>query len=142
MDTYIINGVEIEYDTFDLVNMEVYRDELKRVAKLAELTKAVTADNYIEIIREMCEGVLDAFDTIIGEGTSELLFGGSLNAKTIPEAWQEFTTAVSEKMNAQGGSNAGNVVALNREQRRAAERAARREAAKERVEARMKSHEG
>lgn len=142
MDNYIINGVEIEYDTFDLVNMEVYRDELKRVAKLAELTKTVTADNYIEIIREMCEGVLDAFDTIIGEGTSELLFGGRLNAKTIPDAWQEFTTAVSEKMNTQGGINAGNVVALNREQRRAAERAARREAAKERVEARMKSHEG
>lgn len=135
METYSINGVEVEYDTFDLVNMEVYRDEVKRVADLSELAKDVTTENYIEIIREMCEGVMDAFDTIIGEGTSNLLFGGKVNAKTIPAAWAEFTQAVAKVMNTDIPGAESNVP-MNREQRRAAERAARREAAKKRVEER------
>lgn len=135
METYSINGVEVEYDTFDLVNMEVYRDEVKRVADLSELAKDVTTENYIEIIREMCEGVMDAFDTIIGEGTSNLLFGGKVNAKTIPAAWAEFNVAVGAQLN-----SASPAPTMNREQRRAAERAARREEARKRVEARQ--HEG
>lgn len=129
METYIINGVEVEYDTFDLVNMEVYRDEVKRVAALSELSANVNEDNYVEIIREMCEGVMDAFDTIIGEGTSELLFGGKVNAKTFPNAWREFTDAVAKVMDP--------APTVNREQRRAAERAERRAAAQKRVEARQ-----
>lgn len=132
METYIINSVEVEYDTFDLANMEVFRDESKRVAALSELSANVTEDNYIEIIREMCEGVMDAFDTIIGEGTSDLVFGGKVNAKTVPAAWKQFTQDVAAVMN-----EANPAPAMNREQRRAAERASRREAAKKRVEARQ-----
>lgn len=132
METYIINGIEVEYDTFDLVNMEVYRDEVKRVAALHELSNNVNEDNYVEIIREMCEGVMDAFDTIIGEGTSERLFGGKVNAKTVPNAWREFTQAVAATMD-----GAHPAPAMNREQRRAAERAERRAAAQKRVEARQ-----
>lgn len=131
METYIINGHKVEYDTFDLVNMEVYRDETKRVAALSELAQNVTEDNYVEIVREMCEGVMDAFDTIIGEGTSDLLFGGKVNAKVIPDAWRKFCQDVAENM------NATTPPAMNREQRRAAERAARRGAAKKRVEERL-----
>ena len=130
METYIINGIEVEYDTFDLVNMEVYRDEVKRVAALHELSNNVTEDNYVEIIREMCEGVMDAFDTVIGEGTSELLFGGKVNAKTVPQAWHDFKTAVIANMNSVDVAEP-----MNREQRRAAARAERRAAAQKRVEA-------
>ena len=134
METYIINGIEVEYDTFDLVNMEIYRDEVKRVAELAELSKNVTVDNYVEIIREMCEGVMDAFDTIVGEGTSELLFGGRVNAKTVPQAWNDFTKAVAYNIEGSGVNSAG--VTMNREQRRKAERERRREEARKRVAAR------
>lgn len=134
METYIINGIEFEYDTFDLVNMEIYRDAVKRVAELAELPKNVTVDNYVEIIREMCEGVMDAFDTIVGEGTSELLFGGRVNAKTVPQAWNDFTKAVASNIEGSGVNSAG--VATNREQRRKAERERRREEARKRVAAR------
>ena len=134
MESYIINGVEVEYDTFDLVNMEIYRDEVKRVAELAELSKNVTVDNYVEIIREMCEGVMDAFDTIVGEGTSELLFGGRVNAKTVPQAWNDFTKAVASNIEGSGVNSAG--VTMNREQRRKAERERRREEARKRVAAR------
>ena len=130
MEIYIINGHEVEYDTFDLVNMEVFRDESKRVAALSELSANVTEDNYVDIIREMCEGVMDAFDTVIGEGTSDLLFGGKVNAKTVPEAWRKFCQDVAAAMN-------DTAPVANREQRRAAERAARRAEAKARVEARQ-----
>lgn len=136
METYIINGVEVDYDTFDLVNMEIYRDEVKRVAELSELSKDVTVDNYVEIIREMCEGVMDAFDTIVGEGTSELLFGGRVNAKTVPKAWNDFTEAVASNLNGSGVDSAG--VPMNREQRRKAERERRREEARKRVAARTR----
>lgn len=136
METYIINGIEFEYDTFDLVNMEIYRDEVKRVAELSELYKDVTVDNYVEIIREMCEGVMDAFDTIVGEGTSELLFGGRVNAKTVPQAWNDFTKAVASNIEGSGVNSAG--VTMNREQRRKAERERRREEARKRVAARTK----
>lgn len=134
METYIINGVEVEYDTFDLVNMEIYRDEVRRVAELSELSKDVTVDNYVEIVREMCEAVMDAFDTIIGEGTSLLLFGGRVNAKTVPQAWSDFTRAVSANLSAANANSAG--VPVNREQRRKAERERRREEARKRVAAR------
>ena len=134
METYIINGIEFEYDTFDLVNMEIYRDEVKRVEELAELSKNVTVDNYVEIIREMCEGVMDAFDTIVGEGTSELLFGGRVNAKTVPQAWNDFAKAVASNLNESGVNSAA--VPMNREQRRRAERERRREEARKRVAAR------
>ena len=134
METYIINGIEFEYDTFDLVNMEIYRDEVKRVAELAEISKNVTVDNYVEIIREMCEGVMDAFDTIVGEGTSELLFGGRVNAKTVPKAWNDFTKAVASNIEGSGVNSAA--VPMNMEQRRRAERERRREEARKRVAAR------
>lgn len=136
METYIINGVEVEYDTFDLVNMEIYRDEVRRVAELSELSKDVTVDNYVEIVREMCECVMDAFDTIIGEGTSQLLFGGRVNAKTVPQAWSDFTRAVSANLSAVNANSAGAPIPMNREQRRKAERERRREEARKRVAAR------
>lgn len=135
MDTYIINGVHVEYDTFDLTNMEIYRDELKRLSELSKLADGVNLDNYIERIREMCEGVMDAFDTVIGEGTSELLFGSKMNAETIPAAWKEFAEAVEQRMK---GSPLSSPPHINREQRRAEEREKRREAARKRVEERKK----
>lgn len=56
MDTYNINGVAVEYDTFDTVNMELFINELERVQKETEaLPKDVTA--YME---GMCELVRDS----------------------------------------------------------------------------------
>lgn len=135
METYIVNGKEIQYDTFDLVNMEVYRDECKRVSEGTAEAQRKFHDgdmDYVECIREMCELAMDALDTICGEGTSEILFGGKVNAKTVPESWKEFTGAVAETLGESSGHSG-----MNREQRRAAERSARREAARQRVEARQ-----
>lgn len=132
MERYIINGVEVEYDTFDLVNMELYDSEVRRIAKAAESMQDADANNYIQVVRAMCDDIMDAFDTILGDGSSQKIFGGKVNAKIIPDAWKSFTRSVAEQMSKIGGEETA-VVHLNREQRRAAERAKRKEEARARV---------
>ena len=34
METYNINGVEIQYDTFDLVNLELYTNGVTEIAEM------------------------------------------------------------------------------------------------------------
>lgn len=86
MDTYNINGVAVEYDTFDTVNMELFISELERVQKETEaLPKDVAA-----YMKGMCELVRDFFDTLIGEGTSDKCFGPRSNLKTIVFAYGDF----------------------------------------------------
>lgn len=139
MDTYNINGVAVEYDTFDTVNMELFISELERVQKETEaLPKDFTA-----YTKGMCELVRDFFDTIIGEGTSEKCFGPRSNLKAIVFAYGDFVRRVAEEMASITdimGSNAikcgSERAPTNREQRRAEERARRRAEAAERVKLR------
>lgn len=140
MDKYIINGVEIEYDTFDLVNMEVYDSEVKRVAAEAERLRGVelNRDNYLGILRGQCESIMDAFDCIVGEGTARMLFGTRVNVADILNAYGEFTGAVAARLGNLSGGQTAPAPAGNREQRRAAEREQRRAEAAERV--RRKDH--
>lgn len=139
MDIYNINGVAVEYDTFDTVNMELFINELERVQKETEAlpTKDVTA-----YMKGMCELVRDFFDTIIEEGTSEKCFGPRSNLKAIVFAYGDFVRRVAEEMAsikdiANGIPVPGAAAApTNREQRRAEERARRRAEAAERVKPR------
>lgn len=138
MDTYNINGVAVEYDTFDTANMELFISELERVQKEAEaLPKDVTA-----YMKGMCELVRDFFDTVIGEGTAEKCFGPRSNLKAIVFAYGDFVRNVAEEMaSIKDMANELPVpgvaaAPVNREQRRAAERAKRRAEAAERVKLR------
>lgn len=136
METYIVNGVSVEYDTFDLVNMELFGTEVERLKDFADSIKGkqynVFADSVADL-REMCEGIKDFFDCVVGEGTSEKVFGTRVNALDMTQAYHNFVTEVSAKM--QTGFSAPAATALNREQRRAAEREQRRAEAKARAEA-------
>lgn len=139
MDTYNINGVAVEYDTFDTVNMELFINELERVQKETE----ALPKNATDYMKGMCELIRDFFDTIIGEGTSEKCFGPRSNLKAIVFAYGDFVRRVAEEMASITdimGSNAikyGSEPAhTNREQRRAEERARRRAEAAERVKLR------
>lgn len=138
MDTYNINGVAVEYDTFDTVNMELFINELERVQKETEaLPKNATA-----YMKGMCELVRDFFDTIIGEGTSDKCFGPRSNLKAIVFAYGDFVRRVAEEMvsikDIANGLPVPGAAATptNREQRRAEERARRRAEAAERVKLR------
>lgn len=133
MDTYIVNGVSVEYDTFDLVNMELFGTEVERLKDFADSIKGKqyeTFANSVSDLREMCEGIKDFFDCVVGEGTSEKVFGDRVNALDMTQAYNTFVDEVSVKM--RDGFSAP---AMNREQRRAAEREQRRAEAKARAEA-------
>ena len=39
MESYRINGIDVEYDTFDLTNMELFDSEYRRVTDFARKVK-------------------------------------------------------------------------------------------------------
>ena len=136
MDTYIVNGVSVEYDTFDLVNMELFGPEVARLKDFADSIKGKQYNAFADSVadlREMCEGIKDFFDCVVGEGTSEKVFGTRVNALDMTQAYHNFVAEVSARM--QNGFSAPVAPAMNREQRRAAEREQRRAEATARVEA-------
>ena len=140
METYIVNGVAIEYDTFDLVNMELFGTEVER---LKDFSDSINGKQYnafadsVSDLREMCEGIKDFFDCVVGEGTSEKVFGTRVNALDMTQAYHNFVAEVSAKM--QNGFSAPVAPAINREHRRAAEREKRRAEAKEKAEAKRRA---
>lgn len=79
METYNINGVEIQYDTFDLVNLELYTNGVTEIAdvgkRVKEMIQEDPAKNGIKAIRMMCNAFMDFFDVLCGEGTSKKCFG-------------------------------------------------------------------
>ena len=140
METYIVNGVAIEYDTFDLVNMELFGTEVERLKDFADSINGKQYNAFADSVsdlREMCEGIKDFFDCVVGEGTSEKVFGTRVNALDMTQAYHNFVAEVSAKM--QNGFSAPVAPAINREQRRAAEREKRRAEAKEKSEAKRRA---
>ena len=144
METYIVNGKEVQHDTFDLEQMELLDGEILRVSEAAESvdSSSLSGTNYIGIIRAQCENVMDAFDTVLGEGTSEYLFGGKVNAKEILHAWRQFVADVMKQRSNIAGDATDSAASavLNREQRRALERERRRAEAKQRAQAKAENN--
>ena len=139
MERYQINGVEVEYDTFDLVNLELFDRESKNM--LEKLNQFRETDADLATLRELCEDILDFFDTVVGEGTSEKCFGGKLNAKVLPTALTKFVLDVKKEAESIGDDRKPNTpnrlpAPENREQRRRAERERRRKEAAQVVAAR------
>ena len=137
MEKYIVNGHEIEYDTFDLANMELYDSEVRRIEEEVKSLdpQSVAGDDYLRVLRGQAESILDFFDTLLGEGTAKAVFGGKVNVRDIFAAYRSFTQDVP-KMLRDGFSGAAPSAALpvNREQIRAAEREKRREEARRKAE--------
>lgn len=97
MERYTVNGHEIEYDTFDIDNLEIYDRETRRIE---EMVKGVRADseNYVSVLREICNAVLDFFDTVVGEGTAHDIFGDRVNFRDIIKGFREFSDGVAKEM--------------------------------------------
>ena len=124
MSVYTINGHEIEYDAMDLENLELYYSESKR---LIENSTPADGEDLFLVFKNQCNAVLDFFDTVVGEGTSETIFGGSMNVKEILTAYKEFSAAVNQEVIGVTGilkntANANAPTHDNRAARRAAER--------------------
>lgn len=128
MEQYVINGHEVEYDTFDLANMELYDSEVRRIdGSVRSLNPQSIGDRYLAVLREQAESLLDFFDTVLGEGQARAIFGDRMNVRDIFTAYRKFTEDVAKEMG-KGLAVAAPVPAApqNREQRRAEERAKRR----------------
>lgn len=99
METYNINGVEIQYDTFDLVNLELYTNGVTEIAEVGkrveEMIQEDPAKNGIKAIRIMCNAFMDFFDVLCGEGTSKKCFGDNVNTRDIIDAYAKFCEEVS-----------------------------------------------
>ena len=142
MEKYIINGQAIEWDTFDIANMELFDSEVKRVKEETEKikTEKVTEENYLEILKEQCENMVDFFACVLGEDVAETLFRNKRNIKEIIEAYGDFTKAVTVNRQNLGAMLQYHTpkaqtldVSVNREQRRRMEREQRRKEAAERA---------
>lgn len=120
MDTYVVNGVTLEYDTFDLDAAELRQKELEMVDQICKQESDV--DVYTKI-RNICNAMLDFFDTVIGPGTAVKICGERVNVKTINEAFRDFNAQVNKHWEEQKFSleslNDTAVVPVNRAQRRA-----------------------
>ena len=69
METYIVNGCEVEFDIFDLTNLELFESERNFAMKRAEEMQAgVTDGNALETLHEMCEIVRGLFRCRAGRG--------------------------------------------------------------------------
>ena len=93
METYNINSVEIQYDTFNLVNLELYTNGVTEIAEVGKRVKEMIqedpAKNGVKAIRMMCNAFMDFFDVLCGEGTS------NVNARDIINAYAKFCEEVS-----------------------------------------------
>lgn len=123
MDKYIINGTEIEFDTFDVSCMERYENGFLAVD--AQLRRDEPDETGVGKLRRGCNAVMDFFDDVVGDGTATKIFGNRTNVKECIGAYNSFIGAVSVKMRdfkADMEVSSANLMPANRQQRRAAER--------------------
>ena len=81
----IINGVELEFNLYDLENPELkerYRAELEKMKHVAE---ELPEGTELEQNRFLCGRVKQMFDVVFGEGTGDCVCGKEM---TCLLAWQ------------------------------------------------------
>ena len=134
MDKYIINGHEIEFDTWDQVNLELFDSERKRTMEaIKQIEDDLNDENAVASLREISDVIRDFFDTVLGEGLSDEIFGDRVNAVKESAAMIKFVEDVSDTLAHPPikPSSAGQT--MNRQRKREQERAIERE--KRRMEA-------
>ena len=135
MEKYIVNGVEVEYDTFDIDSMELLDSEVTRLKNEIDAIKrdGLNSAEYIKILREQGENILDFFDAVLGDGSSTKIFGNKMNIRDLLNEYKKFTDDVA-KVRSEIGSEFKTVAPpSNREQRRAKNREERRRAHKQSI---------
>lgn len=118
MEKYIINGVEVEYDTFDLDNMERMEEAVQRLQEDVNALQSRKSDGEspMKLLREQANLFLDFFDDVLGDGSARKIFGDRVNILKIANGYKEFTDAVAGQQ-----TKLADTVGepMNREQRRA-----------------------
>lgn len=94
METYVINGITLEYDTFDLEAMERRQRELEVVNEVCKQENG----NVYGKIRNVCNAMLDFFDAVVGPGTAVKVCSERVNVKTINDAYRDFNNQVNKRL--------------------------------------------
>ena len=119
---YVINGVEITYDTFDIDNMDRWDTEIKHVSDDTKMS--IPGETPLQRLRRICNTILDFFDAVCGDGTAHQIFGDHVNVKDIYTSYNDFVSQVtrtSKQFASEMAAMHGTNTAGNRAQRRAIE---------------------
>lgn len=93
-----INGVELDIDFTDADILERIETGSKEVYNKAEELKTSTV-SPAEGIRQECKILKDFLDYVIGEGTSEKLFGNKNSLQQCLNAYEDIVKARDEQIN-------------------------------------------
>ena len=93
-----INGVELDIDFTDADILERIETGSKEVYNKAEELKTSTV-SPAEGIRQECKILKDFLDYVIGEGTSEKLFGDKNSLQQCLNAYEDIVKARDEQIN-------------------------------------------
>lgn len=119
---FTIRGVDFDIDILDADVMERLEDAAEKIQKRVAEEKAKKYKKNSEFIR-VFNGLTEKFiDEVLGEGSSELIFGGSQNIMEHMEAYNGIFAAKEEAMSAvtEFTETFQNTYSPNRAQRRAA----------------------
>lgn len=119
---FTIRGVDFDIDILDADVMERLEDAAEKIQKRVAEEKAKKYKKNSEFIR-VFNGLTEKFiDEVLGEGSSELIFGGSQNMMEHMEAYNGIFAAKDEAMSAvsEFTETFQNTYSPNRAQRRAA----------------------
>lgn len=123
MSTYVVNGHSVEFDPFDLDNLELYLSSVNRLDEARRVRSE--GEGPVETLRRICDLILDFFDDLLGEGMAKEIFGEKINVKIIMDSYRAFCSEVNEQIGDYSKEIAAPTApkATNREQRRAELRA-------------------
>lgn len=85
MSKFEINGVELEYDAFDMDTVEKFTAAKQEVAD--QVTALADTKDIVKVGRAQCKAVKGFFDTVFGEGMGEKVCGEKDNLKACAEAY-------------------------------------------------------
>ena len=88
----IINGVELEFNLYDLENPELkerYRAELEKMKHVAE---ELPEGTELEQNRFLCGRVKQMFDVVFGEGTGDCVCGKGNDLLTCMAVYEQLVT--------------------------------------------------
>lgn len=121
---FTIKGVDFDIDILDADVMERLEDAAEKIQKRVAEEKAKKYKKNSEFIRVFNSLTENFIDEVLGEGSSELIFGGSQNMMEHMEAYNGIFAAKDEAMNSvtEFTETFQNTYSPNRAQRRAAAR--------------------
>ena len=93
-----INGVELEFDIYDLDTAKRYEAALKGLG--TESSELQPGASLVESIEKECNMTFQFLDLLFGEGTSNKVFGSKCNLNACLEAVEAVTTDVSRQRSA------------------------------------------